>query len=306
MDAPPFLPLVTVVIPTWNRRALLAHAVASVRAQTYPRWELIVADDGSTDGTAEWVASLGDPRVRLLALPRIGHAGRVRNRGVAAGTGELVAFLDSDDVWLPQKLEVQLRAMRDSGARWCYTRYELMDVEGRRVPRRAGVFRPLSGAIARDVLRDSADVWICSVVAERTLFDQAGGFTEELEVRFREDWELEARLALLADAVAVDETLARARVHSGRKTTGRADPLLDVVRAYDLFLRRNPPPEIAAVARRVRSKHLAHAGAERLARGEYAAAARLFARSLAGPPEPAVWARALARGVRDRFERPGA
>lgn len=296
-------PLVTVVIPTWNRLPLLRHAVASVAAQAYPAWELVVVDDGSADGTAAWVRSLGDPRIRVVEHPRCGHIGRLRNAGVKAGAGALVAFLDSDDAWLPGKLEAQVAAMRAAGARWCYGRYEVMDDEGRPAPRRAGEFRALSGPIARELAADRADVFIGTLVVERALLDAAGGFSEDPRVQRRGDWELHLRLALRADVLALDQPLARVRDH-GERTTARAVELFtSVVGTFDAFLETGPPADVARLARRVRALHLADAGAEQLARGAWGAAARMFARSLLGGVRPGHWARAIARGARARLRR---
>jgi len=294
-------PLVTVVIPTWNRLELLRRAVASVVAQTYSAWELVVVDDGSMDGTAAWVRSLGDPRIRVVELPHCARVGRLRNAGVRAGTGALVAFLDSDDAWLPAKLETQVAAMRAAGARWSYTRYELMDAEGRPAPRRAGEFSARSGAIARDLLEDRADVCVVTTVLERALFEEAGGFTEDPRVRRREDWELHVRVALHADALAVDETLVRVGDHPGRTTSGMADPYSATVAAYDVFLATDPPAELARLARRGRAVHLADGGAEQLVRGAYAAAAGMFVRALLDGVRPGRWARAIVRGARARL-----
>jgi glycosyltransferase involved in cell wall biosynthesis len=294
-------PLVTVIVPTWNRRALLAEALGSLYAQTYPRWEAVVADDGSGDGTAEWVDSLGDPRVRVVRCSHRGHVGNVRNRGVAAGTGELLAFLDSDDVWLPRKLELQVAAMRESSARWCYAGYEMMDEAGRPAPFASGEYVPISGRIAGDLLAFRANVHIGTVLVERVLFEEAGGFSEDPRLTMRGDHELVLRLALHAEALALGEVLARVRAHPGRITAACADPFERSALVYDLFLARSPPPELARAARRVRARLLADAGAQRLSRGEYGRAGRLFARALADGPSPARWLRAVARGVRGRL-----
>jgi glycosyltransferase involved in cell wall biosynthesis len=298
-------PLVTVVIPTWNRLPLLRHAVASVAAQAYPAWELVVVDDGSTDGTAAWVRSLGDPRIRVVELPRCAHVGRLRNQGVRAGSGALLAFLDSDDAWLPGKLETQVAAMRAAGARWCYGRYEVMDEEGRPAPRRAGEFIALSGAIARELAADRADVFIGTLVVERGLFDEVGGFSEDPRALRRQDWELHLRLALRADALAIDQTLARVRDHGGRTTAQAADLFTTVVGTFDAFLETNPPADVARLVRRGRAVHLTDAGAEQLARGAYARAAGMFARALRDGAPPGRWARAILRGARARLRRGG-
>ncbi|MFL5386669.1 MAG: glycosyltransferase family 2 protein [Longimicrobiaceae bacterium] len=298
MTAAADLPLVTVVIPTWNRLPLLREAVASVVAQTYPAWELVVVDDGSTDGTAAWVRSLGDTRIRVVELSRCAQVGRLRNAGVRAGSGGLIAFLDSDDAWLPHKLEAQVAAMRAKGARWCYGRYEVMDAEGRPAARRAGEFRPLSGAIARELLMDRTDVCVVTLLVERTLFQAAGGFSEDPRVRRREDWELHVRLAMRADALALDQALARIRDHGARTTAAMADVHTVTIATYDAFLETNPPSDLARLARRGRAEHLADAGAEQLARGAWARAAGMFAGALLGGVPPGRWARAVVRGAR--------
>ncbi|MGH7451509.1 MAG: glycosyltransferase family 2 protein, partial [bacterium] len=115
-------PLVSVIIPTFNRLKYLKEAVASVFAQTYAHWELIVVDDGSTDDTLHYVSTLDDPRVRLVSETHSGNPARMRNVGVAHARGEYVAFLDSDDLWESDKLAVQLEYLHTCrGYRWCYT-----------------------------------------------------------------------------------------------------------------------------------------------------------------------------------------
>ena len=109
------VPLVTIVLPTCNRAHLLGRAMGSVLAQTHPDLELIVVDDGSTDGTREVVAGFADPRVRYLRHEHPGGPARARNAGItAAGPSRYLAFIDDDDEWLPNKLERQI-AVFDQG-----------------------------------------------------------------------------------------------------------------------------------------------------------------------------------------------
>ena len=292
-------PLVTVVIPTWNRRPFIAEAVGSVIAQTYQHWELIVVDDGSTDGTAEWLRTLEDPRVRVLSLAHTGHIGQLRNRGAAAGTGEFIAFLDSDDAWLPQKLEAQVKALRDSGAGWSYSRFGLMDAHGHTIPLAPDKLRLLSGNIIREMLTFSLSVCTPTIVVRRDLFEAAGGFSEDRRVAVGEDYELYLRIAARAQAIAVPEILARIREHSGRTTRGHADSYAIAALICELFLASNPEPSHARLARRVWTRKLADGGAKCLSTGEFTRAARLFGRSARHGANAIDWARALARGVRD-------
>jgi glycosyltransferase involved in cell wall biosynthesis len=132
------LPSVSIVMPTWKRVAFLREALESIRAQHLEDWELIVADDGSGPELRAAVAMLAhdDPRVRLLPLEHSGNPPAVRNAARARARGELIAFIDSDDVWLPEKLHLQVRALQarpESG--WSYTGFTLIDSKGNALQR---------------------------------------------------------------------------------------------------------------------------------------------------------------------------
>ena len=100
--------LVTVVIPTYNRYSFIREAIESVIAQTYSNWELIIVDDGSTDDTATYIKSIPDKRIHLLELQHCGNIAMLRNIGAKSASGQWITFLDSDDMWVPEKLETQL------------------------------------------------------------------------------------------------------------------------------------------------------------------------------------------------------
>jgi glycosyltransferase involved in cell wall biosynthesis len=106
---------ISVVIPAYNRAATIARCIESALVQDFPSFEVVVADDGSSDATREIVAGFADPRVRLVARESNGGAAAARNSGVAAARGRYVAFLDSDDVFLPGKLATQHAALRTAG-----------------------------------------------------------------------------------------------------------------------------------------------------------------------------------------------
>ncbi len=99
------MPFVTVVLPVFNRAEVVAQAIASVLAQSFADFELIVVDDGSADETVERAMRFGDPRIQVIRIPTNGGACAARNLGIEAARGEIVCFLDSDDVYLPRKLE---------------------------------------------------------------------------------------------------------------------------------------------------------------------------------------------------------
>jgi glycosyltransferase involved in cell wall biosynthesis len=275
--------------------------VRSVTAQTWRAWELIVVDDGSTDGTAERLGALGEKRLRVVSLPHSGHLGSVRNRGAEAGTGELIAFLDSDDIWLPEKLETQLRALEETSAGWCYSRFELMDAEGRPIPLPADFFRLPSGDIANDVLAFKPTIQTSTLLVRRSVFEAAGGFSEDTRLfELGEDYELYMRLALSAHAVASPDTLVRIRKHAGSTSRARSPESHELMaRIYEVLLARGIDERHARVARRLWTRSLAYAGARQLSNGKLGPAARLFGRSARHGANGFDWTRALARGLWD-------
>jgi hypothetical protein len=176
-----------------------------------------------------------------------------------------------------------------------------MDDAGAALPFRAGRCVVRSGPIAREVLTTEIGVGTSTLVVERALFVEVGGYSEDPRLAYRGDHELALRLALRADAAGVPETLARVREHAGRSTRALADPYERTARVYELFLELSPPAELARIARRILARHLADAGARRIAAGEYATAARLLGRSLRQAADPLLVARAAASGVRARL-----
>ncbi len=216
------LPTVSIILPTCNRLPYLRTAVESVFAQTLNSWELIVADDGSAGETVEYLAELAHlPRVKLLRLPHRGNPGAARNAGLREASGEYVAFLDSDDVWLPNKLEVQVAAHRACPARrWSYTALTRIDADGQIMhdePSRLWIL--CEGDIFEQLLAMQSVVATPSVLAERHLIEQVGGF-DEGQVFF-EDYDLWLRLSLQSEVTAIDEPLVLIRNHGQHFTADR-------------------------------------------------------------------------------------
>ncbi len=117
--------LVSIIMPSYNTAEYIGEAIASVIAQTYTNWELIIIDDCSTDNTEEVIRSIDDPRIRLLKNPINSGAAVSRNYGLREAKGRWVAFLDSDDQWVPEKLEKQLRFMKQNGYVFTFTDYRI-------------------------------------------------------------------------------------------------------------------------------------------------------------------------------------
>ncbi len=184
-------PEVSVVIPNWNRRTLLSEAVRSVLLQSFGNLELIVADDGSTDGSLQGLGPLSaDPRLRVITPPRSGMPGAVRNRGVAAARGPLIAFLDSDDIWLPEKLERQLDLMESlPGVRLVHGREVWL--RGEKIVSQKGQRHERAGDVFADAL-EKCMIGPSTVLMEKSLFEESGGFREDMEIA--EDYELWLRI----------------------------------------------------------------------------------------------------------------
>ncbi len=214
-------PAVSVVLPVFNRLEYLRPAVESVFAQTFTDWELIVADDGSDGETRDYLGALCcPPRVSVIWLSHCGNPAAVRNAALAAARGEYVAFLDSDDLWLPLKLERQVAALRAHRKRhWCYSGYLRIDAAGELQPR-PGYERRVrhQGAILEPLLQHAVDIWTPAVVVQRSLLVQLGGFDEQLLLF--EDYDLWLRLATRSEIELVDEPLIAVRTHDQHYSPG--------------------------------------------------------------------------------------
>lgn len=123
--------LVSIIMPSYNTAAYIADSIRSVQAQTYENWELIIVDDCSIDDTDAVVASFSDNRIRYLKNPVNSGAAVSRNYALREAKGKWIAFLDSDDLWEPEKLEKQIRFMREHGYAFSYTNYNEIDEDSR-------------------------------------------------------------------------------------------------------------------------------------------------------------------------------
>jgi glycosyltransferase involved in cell wall biosynthesis len=204
-------PAVSVLMPTFNRLQFVGPAVESVFAQTFTDWELIIADDGSDEETRAYLRSLSGPRVTVLCLAHTGRPGAMLNAALRAARGEYVAFLDSDDVWLPRKLELQVASLRRHPARrWSCTAFALIDAAGRPLTAARAAWPAASGWV-RDHLLTDAVIAMPSVMAARSLFEQVGPLDEELAMNY--DGDLWLRFAAVSELDGVDQPLTLVRRH---------------------------------------------------------------------------------------------
>ena len=215
-------PTVSVIIPTFNRWPWVGEAIESVLAQSFADFELIVVDDGSTDDTARELAKFGS-RLRLLRQPNRGVSA-ARNLAVRHGRGSYLAFLDSDDLWLPEKLAVQTSFMEQNPAVQICQTEEIWIRNGIRVNPKAKHRKP-SGEIFFPSLKLCL-VSPSAVMLTRKLFERVGGFDENFPVC--EDYDLWLRIAVDHSVSLIDEALVI-------KRGGHADQLSRSIWGMDRY-----------------------------------------------------------------------
>jgi glycosyltransferase involved in cell wall biosynthesis len=187
-------PVLSIVLPTYNRADVLPRSIASVLTQSYGDFELIIVDDGSTDGTSTMVQGINDARIKYIKLDGNRGQSAARNVGIAASKARLIAFQDSDDVWHPAKLEHQISALEaDAGLDGVYS-------DLRRVPKRGKPYVIKAPELIRGAsfdrrlsLYQSHSIGIQSCVLRKEALDSVGPFREDM--RCFEDLELLLRLA---------------------------------------------------------------------------------------------------------------
>jgi glycosyltransferase involved in cell wall biosynthesis len=218
--SPPGAPLVSTVIPTFNRKDDAVIAIRTALAQTYPHQEILVVDDGSTDGTEAFLRKEFGERIQVLRKPN-GGVSSARNHGMAAARGELIALLDSDDEWLPEKLAAQV-AFLTAHADFGMVITDVMRMDQERVDFelfRRREFIPEDGHVLRWVLRNPA-LAPASAMLRRAVYQDVGGFDTTL--RTAEDLDFHLRVALRWKIGVIERPLTRAmRGHDGLSALAR-------------------------------------------------------------------------------------
>jgi glycosyltransferase involved in cell wall biosynthesis len=217
-------PIVSVVVPTYNRADLLGETLESILAQTLREIELILVSDGSTDDTPAVVARIGDPRLKFIEQPNSGGPARPRNVGVRAARGKYVAFCDDDDVWMPEKLAKQVELLeREPDLALCYTEGEYFgdsDIYTRTSLRGRPESRHFDALLYRNFITNS------SVMVRRSVFAEVGEFNEDKSLRGTEDYEMWLRISRRHRIAGIHEPLFRYRVHRANLAGNRGKATL--------------------------------------------------------------------------------
>lgn len=225
-------PMVSIIVPTYNRENVIERALGSILRQSYESYEVIVVDDGSTDHTADVVRKIQDDRIRYIALPENQGVAHARNVGIREAKYDYIAFLDSDDEWLPDKLMLQMKKMLDApkGVGLVYCRMGGLQRDGKDrylCPSRDFRDAVLEGNMFELLLWRNV-IGTPAVLARKECLEQAGGFKETLHCL--EDWELFLRVAREWEIGFVDEVLVE--VNKSERSVSTNAPWYLIARCY--------------------------------------------------------------------------
>lgn len=241
---------VSVIVPTWNRAGMVDAAIRSALAQTLAPREILVCDDGSTDETEARVRNIGDERVRWVPGPHKGVPAAPRNRGIAVAKGEWLAFLDSDDTWVPEKLELQLKAVGATGCgAVCSDAHRVI------AGKRHGALLSGESKILEFTDMIKVNGVVCSsALVHRSFFPIIEGFPETPSLRVGEDYALWLRVASLGPIQYLATPLVNYRDEPADSVRGTGkDALSQRIAVLDDFVSwcGRHPGDATQVARRI-------------------------------------------------------
>jgi glycosyltransferase involved in cell wall biosynthesis len=208
-------PMISIVIPTYNRAELIGKAIQSVLDQTYKNWELIIVDNYSDDNTKEIIEAFNDDRILMLFTPRTGSVAASRNLGVAHSNGEWIAFLDSDDWWFPRKLEFVSEIIQQEPD-LIYHDLQIVSLDGLPIKRSRTKSRRLKSPVYFDLLLNGNDIPLSSVVLRKLIFTFVNGMNESPNFFAIEDYDAWLRIAQVTEKfLYVPKIFGAYRLHEG-------------------------------------------------------------------------------------------
>ena len=210
--------LVSIITPTYNSEAFIAQTIESVQNQTYQNWEMIIVDDGSTDKTVEVIQNYinRDSRIQLHKLQENSGAGVVRNYAVELAKGKYISFLDSDDLWKPQKLEKQIAFLLENNLPFTFSFYECINQDG----------KPLNRRVEAPLILSYRQLFYCNYIGNLTgIYDvEYFGKIKISTIRKRQDWIMWLTiLKKIKIANVVPESLAFYRIHQNSISSSKMD-----------------------------------------------------------------------------------
>ena len=219
-------PVVSVIMPTYNRADYLKRSVQSVLDQTFTDFEIILVNNYSTDDTLNVISAFNDDRIKVIDFKNDGIIAKSRNQGIKQSVGKYIAFLDDDDLWCPDKLELQIKYLEEHPEfGLVYSNALIIDEHGNRKDLLMDSRQAKTGQVFPDLLYENF-VPILTVLMRRELVETNGSLNEDPCIRGAEDYEYWLRAALKFDFGYIDEPLALYRVH-GECVSGAVNrPLL--------------------------------------------------------------------------------
>ena len=195
--------LVSIIMPSWNTERFIAETIQSVLDQTYTNWELIIVDDCSSDNTDEVVASFKDERIKYLHNEKNSGAALTRNKALREAKGEWIAFLDSDDLWMPEKLEHQIDFMNKNGYSLSFTEYEKIDEES----------KPLNIYVSGPNKVNKRKMYNYDYIGQLTMMYNAKvfGLIQIKDIKKNNDYAMWLQVCQKEDCYLLDECLAKYR-----------------------------------------------------------------------------------------------
>ena len=208
-------PEISIVLPTYNRAAMLNRAVKSIIAQDYINWELLIVDNSSTDDTDYVVSQFDDDRIKIFKISNEGSIGKSRNYGIRKASGNWIAFIDSDDWWLPNKLRVCMDTLEEGDIDLVYHDFSLYRDE-KIVRRKMASKGQLKAPVAKELILNNNPIINSSVVVRRELFSQVGFISEDMNINPSVDYNTWLRIARLTNAFKhIPMVLGCYETHSG-------------------------------------------------------------------------------------------
>jgi glycosyltransferase involved in cell wall biosynthesis len=266
-------PLVSVIIPTYNRLALLEETIASVRSQTFRDFELLVIDDGSSDGTGEWLES--QPGIRFVTQTNSGIASS-RNKGAAISSGKWLAFLDHDDLWDPRKLEIQAQFAQK------HPELGMLAIRHVRLGSKVKPQRKPEWTMGDLFLKEYSESFIhtSSVLIRRDVFENIGGFPTQY--RFADEFDVWLKIARSYPIAFYNEPLVFIRLYHSNTSHNRIGVRGDT---YDILTKHYDPDRIPEhIYLRTMSDHDISFGRAFIKAGDLENALRWFRKSVERTP----------------------
>ena len=273
-------PCVSVVIPTYNHAKLLKKALDSVMAQTFKEWEAIVVNNFSSDDTIEVVNSFADPRIKILNFSNNGVIAASRNHGLKEANGDFIAFLDSDDVWYPNKLQ---KCVEQSSAGYQFICHGELWINSD-LTQRPVMYGPASNATYKRLLFKGNCISTSTTFSAKSLINSVQGFDENPKIITTEDYDLWLRLAAKKpQTIFIPEVLGEFH----RLAESASSSVLRNFAAELTVLRTHFDAQPQTIINRLRMRHryaIAHYGAARQLTSQPGQAIRLFAKSFCLSP----------------------